>query len=109
MSVPRLQLVLTRRAARDIRDIRGHTLKYWGADQDAADYVALRNTLDVLRDQPDPGRPRDDLRLGMRSHRVHRHTVYYVTEGDRLIVLRILHQRMDLTPDAFSQMRSSTW
>ncbi|MFN8594363.1 MAG: type II toxin-antitoxin system RelE/ParE family toxin [Thermomicrobiales bacterium] len=108
MSVPRLQLVLTRRAGRDIRDIRGHTLKYWGEDQDAVYYVALRNALDVLRDQPDLGRPRDDLRPGMRSHRVHRHAVYYVTEGDRIIVLRILHQRMDLGPDDFAQTWSST-
>lgn len=51
----------------------------------------------MLRTRPGLGNVRDNLRGGVRSLPVLSHVILYRVEGDTLIVLRILHRRMDIS------------
>jgi toxin ParE1/3/4 len=47
------------------------------------------------------GRPRDDLRPGIRSFRLRRfrHIVFYRRTDDEIVLLRILHGARDIQPE----------
>ena len=42
------------------------------------------------------GRPRNDLRPGLRSFVVHPYTIFYRPAGDTIEVVRVLHGRRDI-------------
>lgn len=105
MSVPSLKLRITTRAARDFRSIQRYTLEHWGPDQVNAYSVAINLAFQVLRDLPHLGKARDELRLGVSSFPVERHTIYYRVRGDTLIVHRGLHQRVDATREPLTWFR----
>lgn len=58
--------------------------------------MAVYAALDVLCLHPRLGTTREDLRPRLRRHPVLSHIVVYRVDGNMLIVLRIVHQRMDL-------------
>jgi toxin ParE1/3/4 len=80
------------------------------ADLSAAwDYLAERNA--VAADQflddfwvaasrhaafPRTGRPRDDLRPGLRSFVVGRHVAFFTPDGDTIRIIRVLHGSRDV-------------
>lgn len=105
-----MPLLLTDTAKQDIRTILNSTLDDFGQVQ-AQRYAALMDRMFALIEEA-PERPgsraRNNVRMGLRSmnmsalsERRHgaSHVVYYRTEyGDgapRVIVIRILHERMD--------------
>jgi toxin ParE1/3/4 len=45
---------------------------------------------------PGLGRIRDDVGLGLRSYPVSEHVVWYRVEADMVVILRIVHARMDI-------------
>jgi toxin ParE1/3/4 len=77
-------------------------------------YLAERNavTADRLLDEvelviqllsafPEIGRPREELRPGVRSFRLRRfrHVLFYRLDQDRVVLLRLLHGARDVQPD----------
>jgi toxin ParE1/3/4 len=50
---------------------------------------------------PEIGRPREELRPGIRSFRLRRfrHVVFYRRTKDQIVLLRILHGARDIQPD----------
>jgi toxin ParE1/3/4 len=70
-----------------------------GAQQATVYDEAIVRGLAMLRQRPNLGRDRSDLVPGLRAHPVGRHTIFYRVSGNALFVHRILHQRMDVTPD----------
>ncbi len=93
MSVPEHRLVLTRRAQSDARSIQVFSLQQWGAEQAAAYDEAINRALEQLRAHPLLGRPREELRPGLRGYPVEQHVILYRVEGNAVIVQRILHGR----------------
>jgi plasmid stabilization system protein ParE len=57
--------------------------------------AALIRAFDTLGDNPQIGRARDDLFPGCRAYLVERHIVYYALFEPTLVVLRILHTRVN--------------
>jgi len=49
----------------------------------------------TLESNPDPGLDVGALKTGYRRIRAERHVVYYRREGDDVVIIRILHERMD--------------
>ena len=68
------------------------------ADDFLDEVEALVDLLTVL---PKLGRPRDELRPGVRSFRVRRfrHLLFYRLSGEDLVLLRILHGARNIRPD----------
>ena len=69
------------------------TLREWGEDQEALYAAELDRAFVALRNHPQLGRPRDDLRPGYRAYLVEQHVIYYRLTHTEIIVLRILHGR----------------
>jgi toxin ParE1/3/4 len=102
MSGRSLQVTLSARASRDVRIIQRHTLKQWGQEQATFYDEAILRALETLREHPELGKIRDELGIGFRSYRVMRHSIFYRVIDDQILVHRILHQRMEVGPDAMS-------
>ena len=49
----------------------------------------------LLASQPNAGRVRDELAVGLRSVPVHRHIIYYRPEQGHIVVARVLHGSRD--------------
>jgi toxin ParE1/3/4 len=90
-----MQYVVSRLAERDLDDIWDYTAERWSTDQ-AEDYVGrMRTAVEILAADPARGRPCDDIRQGYRKYRVGSHMIFYRIRGGRIVIVRILHQRMD--------------
>ena len=97
---PRRSLIVAAAAQRDLREIFRHSAKRWGEAQRAAYAASLDQALARLAEFPELGRGRDEIRRGLRSHPVREHVVLYLTEADAIVVLRVIHARMDM-PNRF--------
>lgn len=85
---------LTRRAEADLLDIADYTHQTWGEAQCARYLDQLEACCKRLAEQPLLGRPCDHIRPGLRRREQGKHIVFYRRDGDDILVLRILHQRM---------------
>jgi toxin ParE1/3/4 len=103
MSAPKVRLIISPRARRDYESILLYTLREWGEDQEAIYAAALDRAFVALRDYPQLGRVRDDLRPGYRAYLVEQHVVYYRLTDSAIIVMRILHGRANVRRALFGR------
>ncbi len=103
MAKGRWTLALSGAAERDFADIVAWTAENFGARQ-ADNYARLiENALEKLGEEPyaPPSRDRGgDIGAGLRSlhlRRPGRHLILYKVEDQAVMVLRILHDSMDVT------------
>ena len=83
-------------AVADLEEIWNHSTENWGELQ-AERYLRLINKhFRKIADNPDLGPSCDGIREGYRRRRVARHTIFYRMSDDRVEVVRILHERMDV-------------
>lgn len=93
----RYRIVRTLRARQDLIEIGSYTLRRWGRARMERYLTELDQTIASLSDKPETaGRSRDQIRAGLRSiaHRRY-HFIFYRVVGDRVEILRVLHQRRD--------------
>ncbi|MCC7123988.1 MAG: type II toxin-antitoxin system RelE/ParE family toxin [Acidobacteria bacterium] len=88
-------LDLTDIARADLKSIRRYSQKTWGPDRTAQYMAALRDTMKGLRAGTITGRNRDDIRPGLQMATSGRHSVFFEAEQMRILVVRVLHDRMD--------------
>jgi toxin ParE1/3/4 len=93
---------LAGRAAADLLEIVRYTHQQWGGAQTQRYREELELALQHLSLAPDVGRKRDAIVPGLRSFPVAQHVVFYIQRKDKILVLRILHPRMDVE-DAFEK------
>ena len=87
---------LSRRARRDLDDIRRYTIDTWGRDQWLTYYRGLVRTFEAIVADPDGGRDRSLFAPGLRSLNYRRHVVFFAridAAGGEPVILRIAHQR----------------
>ena len=90
-----LELTVRPQARRDLREIWSYTRRRWSREQ-ADRYIArLRAAISELRNHPDLGRPSNEVRPGLLRRLAERHVIYFRVTDERLLVVRILHGRMD--------------
>jgi len=90
------RLVVARAARADLRAIDRYTQEQWGVAQKRRYLVAIRERFRALMRRPELGPIRDDLRGAYRSLPCGRHVIFYRVEGAAVIVVRVLHERMDM-------------
>ena len=86
---------LTRHAERDVLDIYLYTLKHFGpaqADRYTSDLSARFSAIAV---EPTLGRDFGDIHPRARRVNQGSHAIYYRPDADGILILRILHQKMD--------------
>lgn len=89
------RLVLSPGAVSDINGIWDYTAGRWGPDK-ADDYTdGLRDACHALAEGSKQGR-RLDIRDGYLKYVLGAHVIYFRHDGQDLVVIRILHGRMDI-------------
>ncbi|MDP1698384.1 MAG: type II toxin-antitoxin system RelE/ParE family toxin [Xanthomonadaceae bacterium] len=86
---------LTPAALRDLEGIWRYTVQQRGVTQAERYLDALNASFEALALAPFSASACDHIRPGYRRHGVERHAVYYRVEADTVIVVRVLHERMD--------------
>ncbi len=95
MSSHSLAIILSPEAQEDFEDIRVYTQREWGDQQETVYKAALLQALVTLSENPGLGRQRGDLGGELCSYVVRRHVIYYRLTEEALMVVRILHSRVD--------------
>lgn len=93
-----LSLVFSPGAASDIESIWDFTEGRWGTDQAERYVMALRDTCAAMADGSRPGQDASDIRDGYQKLRCGKHVIFARGRDDgALEIVRILHERMDIT------------
>jgi len=88
--------VLTPRARDDLASIADYTLSIWGEAQMRVYLDALLSRVEWLSENPMLGRPRPEIAPHLRSWREGSHIIFYRTAEDRIQIIGVPHQSMDL-------------
>jgi len=88
---------LTNKAVDDLAGIWEYTYDTWSERQADKYHGMLTASFQEILDQPDLGKKYPEVAEGVMGHQVGKHIVFYRIEpSNDLLILRILHQRMDL-------------
>ncbi len=85
----------TASAELDLASIVRFTRTTWGVDQARSYLEGLKRLTARLGAQPEMGTSCADLTPGLRAFPYQSHVLYYLVESDRLVVVRVLHKRMN--------------
>ena len=86
---------LTPAALRDLEGIWRYTVQQWGVAQAERYLDTLNASFESLAHAPLSAPACEHIRPGYRRQQVERHAVYYRIEDASVIVVRVLHERMD--------------
>jgi toxin ParE1/3/4 len=87
--------ILSPRAQADIEEIWDYTAETWDDDQAERYIRQILDAIERIAADPRRGRPCDHIRPGYRKYSVGAHVLFFKVIGDRIDVVRVLHQRMD--------------
>ena len=93
---------LSQQASQQIRDIGRFTKRRWGVYQARAYHAGLERTFGLLADFPKMGVSVDELLIGAHRFRFQSHNIFYMEDGDRILVRAIFHVGQDLRPELFT-------
>jgi toxin ParE1/3/4 len=103
--VPVTEYRLTEAAEEDLIGIWQWTVDRWGIAQADRYHAALEACCERLAQRRVQGRPVEGFEAIL-LHRCERHVIFYTMEAsDRLIVLAILHKRMDLPAHLLDRLK----
>ena len=88
--------VLSARAKSDLRKAKTESLKIWNVEQTYIYLANIESRLMWLAENPQPGKPRDEVREGLRSFPEGRQVIFYRIGTDTIEVVGIPHQRQEL-------------
>jgi len=86
---------LTNRAVNDLFDIADFTIQSFGIGQARFYRDGLNNCFGILAENPRLGRSADELAPNLRRYEHQSHVVFYIPKDVGILIVRILHQRMD--------------
>ena len=89
------RLELTEIAQADLRSIRRYSERTWGTERTARYMTALRDAMKGIVAGTVVSRVRADLRPGLCMALSDRHCVFFEEDPSRVLVVRVLHERMD--------------
>jgi toxin ParE1/3/4 len=88
---------LSKKAVEDLSRIWDYTYEVWSVNQADKYYELLIETCQEISKTPDIGKTYDDIEKNIIGFRVGKHIIFYQEIKPReILVVRILHERMDL-------------
>ncbi|MCB2083978.1 MAG: type II toxin-antitoxin system RelE/ParE family toxin [Sphingomonadaceae bacterium] len=93
--MPSYRVAISKRAVRDIDLISDQTIERWGKHQAKRYVAAIRSDIESLATSPNRFPRHEGRHLTLRRMRSAHHFVFYRVEGNDVIVIRILHERMN--------------
>ncbi|MGE4505847.1 MAG: type II toxin-antitoxin system RelE/ParE family toxin [Desulfovibrionaceae bacterium] len=91
-----MRFQLTNKAYDDLTNIARYTHKTWGLEQRNQYLLRLDQSFHLIANNVSMGRNCDHIKTGYFSHPVGRHLVFYRIDGETVVIVRILHQSMDV-------------
>ncbi len=94
-----MTIKLSRRARRDLDEIRRYAIETWNRIQWLTYYRGLAQALERIAADPDIGRDRSLFAPGLRSVNYKQHVIFFgkiSAAGNEPVVLRIVHRRRNL-------------
>jgi toxin ParE1/3/4 len=88
---------LTPAARNDLSEIWDFTAERWDQEQAQTYVTEIKVALERVAARPDRGQACDEIRAGYRRYAIGSHLIFYVDSDEGIVVVRILHQRMDPT------------
>jgi len=85
---------LARLAVEDLKSIIRYTMKTWGKAQTMRYRQGLQDCFGFLSEHPSLGRTCDSIHPGLRRFEHGKHVVFYLSELDNVLIVRVLHQQM---------------
>ena len=82
-------------AASDIEDLLARSMLDFGIEQTESYFQSLIQCLELLGDNPEMGSAVDDIRQGYRCFLHESHVIFYTSSKQDILIVRILHKRMD--------------
>ena len=88
----------TNKAVEDLSNIWNYTFETWSERQADIYYNMLIESCQKITDNPWLyGLKYDEITEGLRGYRANKHIIFYqILQDDEILIIRILHQRMDL-------------
>lgn len=83
-------------ALNDLDGIFQYTVKQWGVEQANRYTDQITAVFEELSKSPQSAPACDHIRPGYRRRSVERHMIYFKTTDYGIVVIRILHERMDV-------------
>ena len=90
------KLLITPRAEQDLEEIYLHTFSTWGIKQADRYQDELYHAMQLILKDHDLGRRYPHSSFEYRQLHINRHLIFYRIEENHCIVIRILHDRMNL-------------
>lgn len=90
------KFTVSQAANADIRSIARYTQDTWGGDQRRRYLNGLNEKFDMLAAMPEMAAERRDFRPPVRIHHYEKHLIIYVISDDGVLIVRVLHQNMDV-------------
>lgn len=87
---------VSRAAAADIRGIGRYTQQRWGKAQRRLYLNGLNSQFQRLAETPGLAAERCEFEPPVRIHPYQRHLIVYLAEEGGILIVRVLHQRMDV-------------
>ncbi len=88
---------LRQKAIDDLNDIWDYTFENWSAKQADNYYAAIKLACNGIGQNPDVGREYDGINKNLLGLKSGKHIIFYKQKSEEKIeVIRILHERMDL-------------
>lgn len=91
-----LELFIQPKAQADLKQIWRYSHEQWGTAQADRYLRELEREIQGLLDAPDLGVSYEHIRAGYRALHVKRHLVFYRHQGQRLEIVRVLHEAMNV-------------
>jgi len=86
---------LTPDAKASMLQIARYTQRTWGVEQRNSYLKWLDDCFHALADAPMQGKARTEIHHALRSYPVGKHIVFYMSKEDCLVIVDVLHARMD--------------
>jgi len=95
MNPPDSYFQLTPDAITSLKQIALYTRQTWGEKQCRSYLKSIDTCFHKLAASPMLGKSRSEIYHALRSHPVGRHIIYYLIQDAHIVIVNILHDKMD--------------
>ena len=88
---------ISKKAVSDLEEIWLYTVEKWSIEQADRYYHLIFDEIDFICKNVDSGRSMNHVRKGYRASKVKSHLIFYRVNNDTVEIIRILHERMDIS------------
>jgi toxin ParE1/3/4 len=91
------KVILRQEAIDDLNSIWEYTFEKWSEKQADKYYATIKMSCNGIGGDPDIGKEYDGIRKNLLGLKSEKHIIFYEQKSnDRIEIIRILHERMDL-------------